>query len=394
MSPAPSMRDDRIDLLKGLALGMILVDHVEDAAGISILSDWTLRACGPSDAAELFVLLSGLVVGRSYLHRLEREGFWRTQRHALLRTLTIAAAALLAALLLAALLHYGGIPSLGRPPRLATPAPDTWAGFLANIAVNRWPRELDILVLYLTLLPLAPVIVSVGRRSLPILAFVSATVYVSALLLRHLAPLELDLSPGYFRAEGWQFLYCIGVAAGIVWRRRGRLVIDGLRDARSFLIVAFVSLSVLVLGAGWLMRPEATSGPDPVLGVLPLELRNLLMAGIAKQTPGPLRIVHAIAVLTTLLLMLPAAWARSLPLLLRPLALCGRYSLLTFTAGAVITPILAGTIVDLAGDPLLVVLIEANGLAMLVCVAMARSRFARTSRDQPPRLSVIRAPGE
>src|SRR6266487_3160746 len=50
-----SKRDPRIDVLRGLALLMIFVDHVPD----NLLSLITLRNFGFSDAAEVFVLLAG-----------------------------------------------------------------------------------------------------------------------------------------------------------------------------------------------------------------------------------------------------------------------------------------------------------------------------------------------
>ena len=50
------MRDPRIDFLRGLALYMIVVDHVSGDP----LAMFTYRILGFSDAAEMFVFLSGI----------------------------------------------------------------------------------------------------------------------------------------------------------------------------------------------------------------------------------------------------------------------------------------------------------------------------------------------
>ena len=56
---ATGPRDLRIDFFRGLALYMIFVDHVTGDP----LSMLTYRILGFSDAAEIFVILSGIACG-------------------------------------------------------------------------------------------------------------------------------------------------------------------------------------------------------------------------------------------------------------------------------------------------------------------------------------------
>ena len=51
-----SKRDPRIDVLRGLALIIIFIDHVPE----NLYSFYTMRMYGFSDAAEAFVLISGI----------------------------------------------------------------------------------------------------------------------------------------------------------------------------------------------------------------------------------------------------------------------------------------------------------------------------------------------
>src|SRR5487761_81756 len=66
-----SDRDYRLDFCRGLALIVIFIDHVPG----NPLSNWTLRKFAFCDAAEVFVLISGISSYLAYGGKLEREGF-------------------------------------------------------------------------------------------------------------------------------------------------------------------------------------------------------------------------------------------------------------------------------------------------------------------------------
>lgn len=65
-----SKRDPRIDVLRGMALLMIFVDHIPG----NVLSLVTLHNFGFSDAAEVFVLLAGMSSMMAYGKAFERDG--------------------------------------------------------------------------------------------------------------------------------------------------------------------------------------------------------------------------------------------------------------------------------------------------------------------------------
>jgi hypothetical protein len=66
-----NIRDLRIDFFRGLALYMILVDHIIG----NPLARLTYQNLGSSDAAEAFVFLSGLSCGIVYPRVLARRGW-------------------------------------------------------------------------------------------------------------------------------------------------------------------------------------------------------------------------------------------------------------------------------------------------------------------------------
>ncbi len=60
-APARRPRDPRIDAFRGVALVMIFIDHVPGNPYETL----TLRNWGFSDAAESFVVMSGIAAGRA-----------------------------------------------------------------------------------------------------------------------------------------------------------------------------------------------------------------------------------------------------------------------------------------------------------------------------------------
>src|SRR5215216_5146085 len=64
-------RDLRLDFFRGVALFSIFIDHVNS---YSFLARFTIQALGFSDAAEVFILISGYTAGMVYGRAIERQG--------------------------------------------------------------------------------------------------------------------------------------------------------------------------------------------------------------------------------------------------------------------------------------------------------------------------------
>src|SRR6201998_4272726 len=68
---APSTRDLRLDLFRGIALWLIFLDHIPS----NIVSWVTIRNYGFSDAAEMFVFISGYPAAFGYGRAMRERGF-------------------------------------------------------------------------------------------------------------------------------------------------------------------------------------------------------------------------------------------------------------------------------------------------------------------------------
>lgn len=84
--PGVAMRLHSVDFFRGLALTIVLLDHVDLwARPAGFFRDWTLMGLGFSDAAEAFVFLSGFTFAWVYGRRLARDGFLSCQKRVLVR---------------------------------------------------------------------------------------------------------------------------------------------------------------------------------------------------------------------------------------------------------------------------------------------------------------------
>jgi hypothetical protein len=72
LSPAPRARRDlRLDFFRGLALWFIFLDHMPS----NTLNEYTIGHLGFSDAAEIFVFISGFAAAVAYGSILKRRGY-------------------------------------------------------------------------------------------------------------------------------------------------------------------------------------------------------------------------------------------------------------------------------------------------------------------------------
>jgi hypothetical protein len=67
----PGQRDLRLDLFRGLALWLIFLDHIPS----NIVSWGTIRNYGFSDAAEIFIFISGYTAAFVYGRAMRERGF-------------------------------------------------------------------------------------------------------------------------------------------------------------------------------------------------------------------------------------------------------------------------------------------------------------------------------
>jgi hypothetical protein len=374
-----SPRDLRVDFFRGVALWMIFTDHILG----NFFARITYHRFGFSDGAEIFIFLSGVSCAIAYGRILRRRGWADAQRRSLRRALQIYGAYLAAVLgafgtawLLRDAVPPGALAALNLEPVLGARV----AAFIDAARLYYMPFILDVLPLYMLLVPLAPLFVgALDAGALRWAAVLSFCIWLFT-QIHPAANLPAALPPGSWLTNpfSWQFLFFIGVFVG--WRHY--------LCARPFVpsrwgIAAAIAVVVLALAFRVPVALAQQLLPAPALPLL-LGVLDASIEPAAKAQLSLLRIVHFLAVV-----YLVAAFFRSDAVLrasawARPLIVCGQNSLVVFAVSMVLN--VAASLYMLGAQPGIAAQLALTlcGWALLWAVAEVAARPARTAQPSRP----------
>ena len=290
-----------LDMLRGFALVCIMLDHMP----LSVMSGVTLKNFAVYDAAELFVLISGFLVGMVWLKVDASQGRaaaqWRFARRAIQVWLALVLGSVLLALLSKAL-FASGLNHTAVWSQYAVWIVTRPVGYVATVAAM-WmqPNLLDVLAVYVILLATVPVLVPVLVRWPATFAALSFAVWCFAVPLNAAIPNQRGV--GFlFNPFGWQMLFYSGIAIGI-FRERIMAVLGRWSIAVTILAVA-ITLYSLAMVTLWRLGPEGR------------QLADQLWRAVGSVNKWRLDEVRFVAILA-------ASWLIAVPLS-RPAALLGR----------------------------------------------------------------------
>lgn len=315
--PDADGRDERIDLVRGLAIVFVVLNHINVPSLFQLL---TQEAVGPVSGAELFVALSGVVLGMVYRRRLETidlvgaagalwQRAFKLYRTALLVVLVIFLATLLPGVdgrVVTTFVDqstgqvYGLYPNIGH--LLDYPVPG-WV--LRDVLLLRLgPYQFNIMGLYVVLLAVSPLLVAALRRRLvAVLLLVSWSLY----LLNGRA--ELSLLHAQFETPfpllTWQLLFVHGLAAG--WYRRALLRRAGTSWGRVVVVLAVLGCVAMAV-LSW-SNPYLSNGWDVRLALMgDQRFLDLYRDWFLRPTLGAGRVLAVALLLVTAYALLTAYW--------------------------------------------------------------------------------------
>jgi len=326
-------RDDRIDLLRGLVMLVILVNHVALPSLFHVLS---VEAVGVVTGAEAFVLLSGLILGVVHGPRF-RSGAGRDATRRLLRRAwqLYAVAAVTSAVVYAVGLALGNAaaslttytdPRTQQTFSLYGNAPDPAELAWGLVTLAYGPGALNVLGLYVALVLIAPALLWALRRGwwLPLLAL-SWAVYAAF----HADPPRVlpSQSENAFPVLAWQVLFVHGVTAGYHRAQLGRFA----RGTWGRVTLGAAGALTLALAFFALNNPWYDIPGGLRLHLIPEDVYFDWYAGWFQRAKlGLGRVVNTFALLTVLYALLTVCWVpveRALGRLLIPI---GRATLYVF----------------------------------------------------------------
>src|ERR1700760_1422118 len=241
------MRDLRIDLVRGIAIWFLFVDHIPHNA-VNLL---TLRNFGFSGATDLFVFIGGYAVARLYGQMAEERGFVVTATRILKRVWQLYAAYVV--LFVIYIDVIGQVAAKYAVPDIideynVTGIVDHPVRVLAHgLMLQARPLNLDTLQLVIPLLAAFPLILAGMLRWPKLTLAASVALYVAARQF----DLYLDSFPDgrwYFNPFSWQLLSALGAWFALDGSRYGRALQD-VAPLR-WLALAWLLFALLITVAG------------------------------------------------------------------------------------------------------------------------------------------------
>ncbi|MFV0358246.1 OpgC family protein [Tropicimonas sp.] len=359
-------RDPRIDAFRGLALVVILIDHIPG----NPYEHFTIRNFGFSDAAEAFFLMSGVAAGIAYSGRFlpaERAAnglvpavlpMWKRAWTLYIVHLFLSAWAI--AIFVAGRRIFD-MPSLLTLNNLRAVFNKTEAALFGIPALTHQIGYVNILPAYSALLFFAPLAIMIGLRRPWLMMAISIAIWFFCGMWRINFPSYPNTGGWFFNPLTWQIIFVTGLLTGMAARRGERFV----PKSRG---VFAVTLGFLILSFAWRHIP-------PLGDFLNHQLARLGAIGVPFNIvshdkpyvalPRLLHILSLAYVLSCLGWVHAAAGSR----LMAPLRLLGRHGLLVFSTGTLVS--LVFQVLMNAGDraPWLGLTLPPAGIAVMFVAA-------------------------
>jgi len=350
--PAAGARELRLDLFRGLALWLIFIDHVSP----DLLSWFTIRSYGFSDAAEIFIFISGYTAAFVYGRAMQESGFVIGTARILRRVWQIYAAHIMLFTIMVAevsyVVIYLGKPFYAEEVAITDFLKQPGIAMVQALLLRYRPLNMDVLPLYCVLMACLPLILLLIRWRANLTLAMSVALYAAA--LRY--DLHFTAFPsGYwsFNPFAWQMLFVFGAWCALGGAQRMSRVLSSpitLWIAFAYLVAAFfVTLT-------WYF-PQLEH-------VLPHWLEQLIYP-INKADLDILRFAHFVALAVIAVHFVPAGSPILTSRWLWSMILCGQNSLEIFCLGVALGFTGYFVLTELSAGIVLHVLIGISGIAIM-----------------------------
>jgi hypothetical protein len=360
-SPVVTMstgRDLRLDLFRGLALWLIFLDHIPSNA----VSWITIRNYGFSDAAEMFIFISGYTAAFVYGRAMLERGFVISGARVLKRAWQIYVAHIFLFAIYMAEISYVATsfenPLYAEEMNILDFLKQPDQTIIQALLLKFKPANMDVLPLYIVLLILFPPILWLLQRA-PTLALIgSAAVYVLAWRFNFNLPAYPE-GVWFFNPFAWQLLFVFGAWCALGGAERlGPFLRWRITTAVALAYIAFAAVIALTWYLPGLSR----------FVHLPVWLEDLIYP-IDKTNLDVLRFAHFLALAAVTVRFFPqnspllTSWA------LYPAIICGQHSLEIFCLGIFLAFAGHFVMVEVSGAIWMQVLISALGILIMIGTA-------------------------
>lgn len=357
-SKAVTARDLRLDFFRGISLFLIFIDHIPG----NVLGNFTIQSTGFSDAAEIFIFVSGYTAALVYGRVLVRRGPVVAAAKIFYRVWQIYVAHIFISLIYLALVSLNTLSfndrMFGKELGVAKFFNEPYIAVIRLMELRFQPAFLDILPLYIVLLAIFPLVLVLLRRH-PLAALLpSLALYVAAQVFGLNLYGYPGFRPWFFSPFAWQLLFVIGATSGYP-QTAGHPITSRLLD-RLLLPAAAIAAIAASIRLTWTVHHFWDAVPALFIEAL---------WPINKMALAPIRLLNflALAVIVVKLTPVDALFLRWR--ITRPIVRCGQYSLQIFCLGILLSVIGQFVLAQWDNSVATQIAISATGLMIMIGTA-------------------------
>ena len=364
--PAVGERELRLDLFRGLALWLIFIDHLPT----SVLTWFTLRNYGFSDATEIFIFISGYTAAFVYGRAMLESGFVVATARVLRRAWQIYVAHVFLFTIFLAEISYVATrfenPLYSEEMGIMDFLKQPDVTIVQALLLRFRPVNMDVLPLYIVLMLSLPLILLLMRWKPDVTLGLSALLYA--------VTWEYDL---YFSAYpngvwafnplAWQLLFVFGAWCALGGAKRMSRILSS--PVTLWICIVYL-LAAFCVTLTWYF---------PQLGhVVPRRIEQW-MYPIDKTDLDVLRFAHFLALAAVTVRFLPRDWPGLQSRWLKPMILCGQHSLEIFCLGVFLAFAGHFILAEVGGGAALHALISVSGVLIMCGMAWIISWYKRVA---------------
>src|SRR6202790_3422900 len=364
-------RDLRLDLFRGVANWAIFLDHIPD----NVVNWITTRNYGFSDAADLFVFISGytasfvyarMMIDRAFIvgaTRLTKRVWQLYVAHIILFVIYIAAISYLA-------LRFGDSEIINEF-NVAGLVDNATQTLREGLFLKFKPVNLDVLPLYIVLMGLFPPVLWMMLRQ-PNWTMVAS---IALWLVARQTGWNLSAYPAgtwYFNPFCWQVLFVFGSWCALGGARKSMTVIN--HPATLWFCIGYLILGLVMTMAG--------KFPDSFGALFPHWLYSTFNPN-DKTNLAPYRFIHFVVIVILVIRFVPKDWPGLEWKIFDPLIVCGQQSLAVFCVGVFLSFVGHFELMMSSGSLLAQIFVSVTGIAIMTIVAYYISWSKRQDKPLP-----------
>jgi hypothetical protein len=377
MRPVSIERDLRLDFFRGLSLFFIFIDHIPNNS----LSYGTLHAIAFSDAAEVFIFISGYTAALVYGQLLLRRGALVATVQIYYRVWQLYVAHIFIFMIYTAEVSYATFTlrthNFSEELRLNNFLQEPDRAIVKTLLLQYQPEFLDILPLYIVLLAFFPIVLLLQRLRPFAPLILSFAIYLATLYFGWEPKTYPNNDGWFFNPFAWQFLFIVGATAGTAQSAAQPPLPPWPWIPRAAIAV---TVAVGIIKLSWLANGFWDSVPAlffDQLGELAEDKSDLSILRLISFFALTLTVVHFMR--------------RDSAILRHPLSkliiVCGQHSLHVFCLGILLSVLGRFIVNSFSSSLLMQLVVNVVGLALMIALAQLMSWYRKKSR--PPASSPV-----